>query len=317
MVRPELKEYMEKVIEALKDKSPKEVLSYAIFNEEDEVEYYRKLAEHARRESIRVLFLQMAEESLGHKEKLLKLFRRLYPGEEPVKVEAPPVEVAPFYPKFETVDDYLEALEYCMESELFARETYEILAQKAVNEDSRVLFVQLAEMERDHYLRLKKAYELLTGFKSKKMMPEDIEPGGYIFPDKEKARYVFLDLAATREGYVFSRDPPEKVRDWMKRDVNTIWISPAPIKGSISPRTLIESKENLVEILRRGNVVLLLENLEFILAKEDFGEVLDLMSTLRDAAIAYGSYLLVHTIKDAIEKKEWVILTSELKIIED
>ncbi|MFA4669246.1 ferritin family protein [Pyrococcus kukulkanii] len=113
-MRPELKEYMEKVIEALKDKSPKEVLSYAIFNEEDEVEYYRKLAEHARRESIRVLFLQMAEESLEHKEKLLKLFRRLYPGEEPVKVEAPPVEVAPFYPKFETVDEYLEALEYCM-----------------------------------------------------------------------------------------------------------------------------------------------------------------------------------------------------------
>ncbi|WP_367884840.1 hypothetical protein [Thermococcus sp. JCM 11816] len=47
------------------------------------------------------------------------------------------MEVYPFYPEFEKVEDYIRALEYCMESELFAKRTYEILAGVAENEDVR------------------------------------------------------------------------------------------------------------------------------------------------------------------------------------
>lgn len=41
------------------------------------------------------------------------------------------------YPEFERVEDYLDALEYCMESELLAKRTYEILSTKAEDEDAK------------------------------------------------------------------------------------------------------------------------------------------------------------------------------------
>ncbi|MDV3103298.1 DUF835 domain-containing protein [Thermococcus waiotapuensis] len=317
-IPPELKKYMEKVIEALRDRPVKEVLSYAIFNEKEEVEYYRKLAERAGRESVKVLFTQMADESQRHHDELYSLFKKLYPEEEPVKVDAPPVEVAPFYPKFETVDDYLEALEYCMQSELFAEETYAILAQKATHEESKVFFAQLASIENNHYKRLKKAYGLLSSFKAKKMLPEDISPGGYLFPDKIKARYMLLDLIGKGlKPYVFSRDPPKKLLEWFKRgDINAVWVSPAPVKGAMTPKSLVNSKESLAEIMREEKAIILIENFEAIVASEGFPKALELVSILRDVAMVSGSYLLVHAKKNALSRREWAILESELEVIE-
>ncbi|CAB49963.1 ferritin family protein [Pyrococcus abyssi] len=314
----EAREYMEKIVKKLKDLSPKEILSYAIFNEEAEIRYYRELAKRSERESVRVLFLQMADESQEHHDRLYKLFKELYPNEEPVEVDAPPVEVAPFYPKFETVDDYLEALEYCMESELFAKETYEVLALKATNEDARVLFAQLAEMENDHYLRLKKLYNLLTSFKQKKILPEDLEPGGYLLSDRTKARYLFLDmLSKSKEAYLFTRENPEKVKEWLKRDdINIIWVTNLPGKGRISPRMLIEPESVLCEILKAGNVVVLLENLEILVLITDFRKLFECISRLRDIAISSGSYLIVHAKKEAVGEREWALLESELAPIE-
>ena len=315
---PELKKYMEKVIEALKDRPVKEILSYAIFNERDEVEYYRKLAEHAGRESIRVLFIQMADESQEHHDRLYSLFKKLYPGEEPVKVDAPPVEVAPFYPEFETVDDYLEALEYCMQSELFAQQTYELLSQKATHEDSRVLFAQLADIERNHYERLKKARDLLVGFKAKRMLPEEISPGGYLFPDKIKARYMLLDLMGKGlKPYIFSRDPPKKLFEWFKReDINAVWISSAPVRGALTPASLVHSKTSLADVLQNERAVILIENFETIALSEGFPKAFDMISLLRDVAMVSGSYLLVHANENALPEREWAILESELELID-
>lgn len=316
--KSELKDYMEKIIEVLKDRPPKEILSYAIFNEADEVEYYRKLAEHARRESVKVLFTQMADESQEHYERLYKLFKKLYPDEEPIKIDVPPVEVAPFYPKFETVDDYIEALEYCMQSELFAKETYELLALKATNEDSKVLFAQLAQIEENHYQRIKKLYDLLSGFREKKSLPEELGPGGYLLDGRTKARYLFLDLLARGgRGYVFTREPPEKAKEWFKReDVEVVWVTNIPGRGRISPRLLVESDGALCQLLETGKTVVLLENLEGLIAVSGFKEVFQCISRLRDTAISSGSYLIVHAKKDALEEKEWELLKSELTFIE-
>ncbi|WP_297417361.1 ferritin family protein [Thermococcus sp.] len=315
---PELKRYMERVIETLRDRPVKEILSYAIFNERDEVEYYRKLAEHAGRESIKILFIQMADESQEHHDRLYSLFKKLYSDEEPVKVDAPPIEVAPFYPEFETVDDYLGALGYCMQSELFAQQTYELLSQKATREDSRVLFAQLADMEKNHYERLKKAYDLLAGFNARKMLPEDVSPGGYLFPDRIKARYMLLDLMGKGlKPYVFSRDPSKRLFDWFKRDdINAVWVSSAPVKGVVTPGSLISSKTDLVDLLESENAVLLIENFETIVVSGGFVRAFDMVSILRDVAIVSGSYLLVHAKENALPEREWAILESELEVID-
>lgn len=97
-------------------------------------------------------------------------------------------------------------------SELFAERTYEILSRKSENEESREIATQLALFEKNHYERIKKAYELVLKLKEDKVeTAKDLKPGGYIFEDKTKARYFFLDLPAEDpKRVVFSRDPPPK-----------------------------------------------------------------------------------------------------------
>ncbi|WP_175059647.1 DUF835 domain-containing protein [Thermococcus sp. 2319x1] len=305
--------YLEKVVSSLEKKSPKEVLSYAIFNEEEEAKYYAELSKKARRESIKLLFIQMSEESVAHKEKLYRLFKRLYPEEEPVKVEAPPVEVLPFYPKFETVDDYLKALNYCMESELFAKKAYELLAQKAEDDDVKALALQLALFEEDHYERIKKAYELFTAVKQGSIDLTGLPPMGYLFSDKIKARYLFLEILGDRKGVVFSRDSPEEIKKWMKKEIISFWITSKTCQRCITPRKLLESLKDIPE---EENLVILIENIETLrIAADSFEEFYTSISRLKDEAIAKKCYVILHGNRKAFEDKEWAILESEFKYV--
>lgn len=308
-----LDEYLEKVVSSLENKSPKEILSYAIFNEEEEAKYYAELSKKARRESIKLLFIQMSEESEEHKNRLYTLFKKLYPDEEPVKVEAPPVEVLPFYPKFETVDDYLKALNYCMESELFAKKAYELLAQKAEDEDVKALALQLALFEEDHYERVKKAYELFTAIKQGGIDLRDITLPGYLFSDKIKARYLFLELLNGRKGIIFSRDSPEEIKKWIKREIPSFWITSKTCQRCITPRKLLESLE---DIPSEENSVILIENLETLrIAAKDFEEFYTSISRLKDEAVVKRCYVILCGNKRAFENKEWAILESEFKYV--
>lgn len=315
----ELDEYLSSVIERLKRLGPKEVLSYAIFNEDEEAKYYEELARKAKRESIKVLFIQMSDESKDHRDTLYRLFKKLHPDEEPLKVDAPPVEVAPYYSEFRKTADYLEALEYCMESELFAERVYEMLASSAENEDSREIFAQLALMERDHYLRIKKAYELIKGLLNRKRTITELLPGGYLFEDHVKARYAFLDLLSKGKGIVFSRRPPEEVRNWMKRDIPVVWItSKAAKKGiiTLNPRVLVESPDTFCEgLFQEGYKVILLEFIESLLVEFDEREIARALTTMRDMAILNGCYILVQGKKGAFTPRMWTMLTSEMENI--
>ncbi len=312
----ELQRYMNKIIDLLKERPPKEVLSYAIENEEEEVEYYRKLERHARRESIKMLFRQMADESQEHRDRLYRLFKRMYPGEEPSHVEAPPVEVAPLYPSFETVDDYLEALVYCMKSELFAKETYEILARKATDEESRAIFARLAEMEEDHYERIKKAYDLILDFKTGKLLAEGMEPGGYLVTDKTKGRYLFADIIVDGKGTVVSRDPPEVLKRWFgRKNITYVWLTNTTSKGAMSPEGLLKARELMADLLKRGEP-LLMENAEYVALSEGFKALFEYLSFLRDVAITSGSHLIVHASREAFEEREWAVLKAEFELID-
>ncbi len=312
----EIQRYMDEIIESLKGKPPKEVLSYAIANEEEEVEYYRKLEKHARRESVKILFRQMAEESQEHRDRLYRLFKKLYPDEEPTSVEAPPVEVVPFYPEFETVSDYLEALEYCMKSELFAKETYDVLAQKAIDDESRAIFAQLVEMEEDHYRRIKKVYDLLMSFKARKLLPENLEPGGYLVQDKTKGRYIFADVVSSGGGTVISRDPPEIMKRWFRRgNLNFVWLTSTAARGAMNPKKLVESKDLVAGMLRRREP-LLIENVEYVSLCEGFRRLMEYLSFLRDVAITYGSHLILHASREAFDTKEWAVLKAEFREVD-
>ncbi|ASJ02683.1 rubrerythrin [Thermococcus profundus] len=314
----ELDEYLEEVVEKLKSLSFKEALSYAIFDEEGEADYYARLSKKAKRPSIKVLFIQMSDESRNHRNKLYALFKKVFPDEEPVKVEAPPVEVVPFYTEFEKVEDYLKALEYCMESELFAKRAYEILSEKAVDEDARGLFVQLSIMEHSHYERIKKAYEMVLRTKRRRLIPGELEAGGYLFTDKIKARYFFLDLIGEGNGVVITREHPKKLRSWMKREVPVLWLSEGTLKATgvrvMSSKLLLTNVETLAEWVKsEGFKVILLEGVEYLLLDFEERELIKFVLLIRDLAIENGFYLVVSAEKEAFTPTNWAILQANME----
>ena len=313
------KEVMEEVIKRLKKSSPKELLSYAIRNEVEEAKYYARLASRAKRLSVKALFLKMSEESREHEAALKSLFEKLFPGEEPLAVELPPVEVAPLYPKFASVEDYITALEYCMESELFAKRTYELLGEVAEDKEVRELALSLATMEEEHYQEIKKVYELIKAMSEKNIAPSSLRPGGYLFTDNVKAKYFLIDMAS--RGFplrAIIRENPEKFLEGLSGRVEVVWITKAKGESSVSPSELPSMSSELLKFLKenseRGSV-LFLQNLGYIALELGFKEMMDFVLYLKDSAVLHNGYLVATAVPEAFEKKEWAILTSELELI--
>lgn len=237
-------EIMREIVNRLKNLSVKELLSYAIFNEEEEAKYYAELARRAKRRSVKVLFKKMSEESKLHENTLRNLFDRLFPNEEPVKVDIPPVEVYPFYPKFENAKDYASALRYCMESELFAKQTYELLASVARDEKVRELALSLMIMEQKHYEEIKSVYELIEAFEHRRSSPWELDSGAYLLTDDVKARYFLLDfLDEPKRLLALVRDNPRKFSEFIEDCGKVLWITKADVDNSVPPELLPDMRE--------------------------------------------------------------------------
>ncbi|WP_258084098.1 DUF835 domain-containing protein [Thermococcus thermotolerans] len=313
---------MRDIVEALKNKSPKELLSYAIFNEREEAKYYSNLAAKVDRASVKALFLKMSEDSKGHHDWLYRLFKKMYPDEEPVKVDAPPVEVAPFYPEFESVEDYISALKYCMESELFAKKTYELLAKVATDEESRAFALNLAAMEEDHYQSLRKMYELILSLEEQEILPEKLGPGGYLFTDELKAKYFIIDLM--KSGVLLSaavREKPEKFLEMFDgASIRVVWITKTEVEDSIRPDEIPILKKRFCRFLKetseKGETgAVFLQNLGYLALELGFRNMMDVVLYLKDCALLHDGYILATAVEDAFSPREWALLTSELRKI--
>ena len=312
-------------VDKLKGLSPKELLSYAIKNEHEEAEYYAKLAGKVRKLSVRALFIKMSDESRAHEEFLLRLFQKLFPGEEPVDVDVPPVEVLPLYSKFESVESYLDALRYCMMSELLAKAVYEQLAKVSPNEDTKELAIALAAMEQEHYEEIKKVYDLFLDMVQKKIKPESLKVGAYLFTDRQKARYFLLDfLDWDKRLLAIVRENPLELKEMFAGKAKEIfWVT--KVEGieenniiTISPQDVPELRKRIVRFFeeqRDRSGVVLVENLGYLTLELGFKETMDFILYLKDSAVLHNGYLIATAIPEAFEKREWAILTSELELI--
>ncbi|AIU70703.1 rubrerythrin [Thermococcus eurythermalis] len=314
-------ELMKEIVNRLKNLSAKELLSYAIFNEEEEAEYYAELAKRAERRSVKALFKKMSEESKGHEQLLRRLFNRLFPGEEPVKVDAPPVEVYPFYPKFESARDYLSALSYCMESELFAKHTYELLASVAQDEEVRRLALDLAAIEQLHYEEIKRVYDLIEAFERRHLSPRDLTSGAYLLTDDEKVKYFLLDfLDGPRVLLAFVRENPRKFAEFVQSPGKVLWVTKTDVEDGIPPELIFDMKREVSKFFKKCSSkgeqgVVFIQNLGYLASQLGFKEALDFVLYVKDLATLNNGYLVVTAIPEAFEKKEWAIITSELELI--
>jgi len=136
-----------------------EILDFAIKAEQRAVNLYTGLAEKARINEMKDVFLQFAKEEMGHKARLMKI------KEEGI-VDLPNEKVNDLKISEYTGDvvpsddmDYSQALVLAMSQEKAAFKLYSKLAERAPNQQYQNLFQSLAQEEAKHKLRFELEYD--------------------------------------------------------------------------------------------------------------------------------------------------------------
>jgi len=155
------------IVDKLKAMDKRSIISYWITAELDEAEVYNKLAwrtrEYSWDERISTLFEELARESMEHAEMLLREYKNKYHNEELVETGLPSIELELSLEDLERdirsgrLEDLVTIL---MESEKLAEEIYRYLAENSSG-DTGALFEHLANVEKGHYLKLKKLRDSL------------------------------------------------------------------------------------------------------------------------------------------------------------
>ena len=140
-------------------KSMNDILTFAIDSEQEAVEFYSALAENAKNEEMRNVFIQFAKEEMGHKSKLMKVKDE---GTFEIRAEQiSDLKIADYLVDVEANPNmsYQEALIVAMKKEKSAFKLYTNLAQKAPNDTMRDIFLSLAQEESKHKLRFEIEYD--------------------------------------------------------------------------------------------------------------------------------------------------------------
>jgi rubrerythrin len=136
-----------------------QILDFAIEKEEEAYSFYNDLAKVTSKPEMRTVFLDFAQEEMGHKKKLLSL--RTGKTVNAVSPNIPDLKIADY-----TVDivpksdmDYQEALILAMKKEKSAFKLYSDLAKIVLEDNLKSLFLMLAQEEAKHKLRFELEYD--------------------------------------------------------------------------------------------------------------------------------------------------------------
>lgn len=140
-------------------KTINDILDFAIDQEQEAVDFYNQLAENAKNEDMRNVFVQFAQEEIGHKARLTRIKE-----EGSYSLEAK--QIADLKISNYTVDvkpspdlTYHDALVLAMNKEKNAFKLYSDLAGKAPDEKMKNIFLSLAQEESKHKLRFELEYD--------------------------------------------------------------------------------------------------------------------------------------------------------------
>jgi len=143
----------------MKFNSISEILDFAIDKEEEAYQLYTDLAANMSRESMRLIFLQFANEEKQHKAKLLNI--------QSGKLEIPAAQKVSDLKIGDNLEEvaissdltYQQALILAMKAEKNAYKLYSDLSELATNPAHKALFLQLAQEEARHKLRFEIEYD--------------------------------------------------------------------------------------------------------------------------------------------------------------
>jgi rubrerythrin len=136
-----------------------DILSFAIENEQNAVDFYNGLAKIAHSEEMRKTFEQFAREEIGHKARLTKIKHEgIFTLSKSAVAD---LKIADYVVHTDIGADmtYEQALVIAMKREKAAFKLYIKLSEQAPNEDIKQLFLTLAQEESRHKLRFELEYD--------------------------------------------------------------------------------------------------------------------------------------------------------------
>ncbi len=140
-------------------KSVKEILNFAIAQEQEAVDFYTNLAEKSTSQDMKSVFLQFAKEEIGHKARLTRIRdEQIFDWKDSAVAD---LKIADYMLDVEEKEnmDYQDALVLAMKKEKNAYDLYISLSDRAPNEDLKRIFLSLAKEESKHKLRFEREYD--------------------------------------------------------------------------------------------------------------------------------------------------------------
>ena len=136
-----------------------EILDYAIAMEQAAVDLYTRIAEKAKTEHNRQLFLSFAQEERGHKIKLENVKTGKIELGSTEKIQD--LKIADYANDVEITDNssYQDILMFAMKQEKQAFRLYTDLAGRSESEEIQQFFLSLAHEEANHKLRFEIEYD--------------------------------------------------------------------------------------------------------------------------------------------------------------
>ncbi len=142
----------------MKPEDFEKIISSAIDSEVESYTFYKSVADRAKDKSLKTIFLDLAEDEKGHREYLQRVLTRGL--KEMHFIDAPDYKVTDTLNEPELSVDMkpLDGLLLAIKKELQAAQMYTRLARASADAEQKMVFEQLANMEKGHKARLEDIY---------------------------------------------------------------------------------------------------------------------------------------------------------------
>ncbi len=166
-------------------------------------------------------------------------------------------------------------------------------------------------------------YNIMTNGEKEAPFPSkyDIPQGKsfIIYETKYKKSFeIFKDLVTHNiPGLAITRSPPEPIKKaYGLEKTPFIWLSKIEGPNTISPIYLNSLMNLITDFISKGtDSIVILEGLEYLVAQNNYENVLKFIQALKDFVLVQNSRLIVPLNKDAFTQKELTQLEKELEVL--
>jgi hypothetical protein len=152
-------------------------------------------------------------------------------------------------------------------------------------------------------------------------VPSLVKGRAYLFefasPDR-MFESVAQEMAGGMSAFIIARTHPDQIRArYQMMQTPIIWLAQTPGPDRVDPSNFQMLTHVTMEFVRKGQSVIAMEGLEYLMLNNDLNKVLRFLSQLRDEVIVEGSILLVSIDPRTLTERQRAILERELEVVKE